>query len=198
VRGDSSDRPFTFGSLNNLMKINDHALSLWKRVLDAVPGSVLLFKTLALRDAQTRDELRARCERLGFDPARLKIETPPDGLHAHLDCYNRIDVALDTFPYNGTTTTTESFLMGVPVVAMRGRVHAARVSISLLENVGLGELLADTDHEYVQIAAALALDAPRLATLRTGLRARFLASPLGDTAAYAQRLEDAIVQMVTN
>ncbi len=207
-------RPCTFGSLNNLMKINDRALTVWKRVLDAVPGSVMLFKTLALRDAQTRDELRVRCERLGFSPSRIIIESPPDGLRAHLDCYNRIDVALDTFPYNGTTTTTESFLMGVPVIALRGGSggaggaggaggsggdrHAARVSISLLENVGLGELLASTEDEYVQIAASLAQDAQRLSTLRRGLRARFLASPLCDAQAYMRRLERAIVEMVTS
>jgi predicted O-linked N-acetylglucosamine transferase (SPINDLY family) len=114
----------------------------------------------------------------------------PDS-NAHLALYNRIDIALDPFPYNGTTTTCEALWMGVPVIALRGDRHAARVSASLLTAIGMNDLVADTVEGYVEIAVALAGNPASLHELRRSLRSRMLASPLCDDAGFARKVEHA-------
>jgi predicted O-linked N-acetylglucosamine transferase (SPINDLY family) len=110
---------------------------------------------------------------------------------AHLGLYDRIDIALDPFPYNGTTTTCEASWMGVPVITLRGDRHAGRVGASLLTQLGLTELIADSVEEYVEIAVALAVDQARLGELHRSLRPRLATSPLGDAAAFARKIESA-------
>ena len=114
---------------------------------------------------------------------------------AHLAVYDRVDIALDPFPYNGTTTTCEALWMGVPVVTLRGDRHAGRVGASLLSQIGLTDLIADSVEEYVEIAVALAGDPGRLADLRRSLRPRLAASPLCDGRAFARKIEAAFRQM---
>ena len=109
--------------------------------------------------------------------------------------YTEVDVGLDPFPYNGTTTTCEALWMGVPVVALRGRAHRARVGASLLERIGCAELVAASTDDYVRIAAGLARDQGRLAALRSGLRARMAASPLANAALITGDIEDAFREM---
>ena len=113
----------------------------------------------------------------------------------HLNLYNRIDIGLDTFPYNGTTTTCEALWMGVPVVTLEGDRHAGRVGVSLLNQVGLTELIAKTPEEYVQIAVDLAKDTYKLANLRASLRPRMAASPLCDGKGFTRTLEQAYREM---
>ena len=110
----------------------------------------------------------------------------------HLGWYHRVDVGLDTFPYNGTTTTCEALWMGVPVVSLTGRIHAARVGASLLTAAGLPDLLAADEDAYVAIATGLAADPARLAALRPVMRPRLLASPLMDGPRHAQRFYAAL------
>jgi protein O-GlcNAc transferase len=109
----------------------------------------------------------------------------------HLFSYGRIDLALDTFPYNGTTTTCEAMWMGVPVITVRGESHMGRVGESLLSNVGLAELIAGSLDEYIELAVRLANDRPRLAELRRSMRQRMRASPLMDGPSLARRIETA-------
>ena len=116
----------------------------------------------------------------------------------HLQFFNRVDVALDTFPYHGTTTTCEALWMGVPVVSLAGQTHVSRVGVSLLSCVGLTELIAQTPAQYVQIAAGLASDSPRLAELRRTLRPRLRASPLMDAPRFARNVEAAYRRMWCN
>jgi predicted O-linked N-acetylglucosamine transferase (SPINDLY family) len=110
----------------------------------------------------------------------------------HLAAYRRVDIALDTHPYNGTTTTCEALYMGVPVVTLAGRHHASRVGASLLHAVGLPGLVADSPDEYVRIAAGLAADAARRAELRASLRAMLLGSPLCDAPGFARKFGEAL------
>ncbi|HEY4117562.1 MAG TPA: hypothetical protein VGM56_06895, partial [Byssovorax sp.] len=110
----------------------------------------------------------------------------------HLAHYHDIDLALDTFPYHGTTTTCEALWMGVPVVALAGRSHIARTGVSVLTNAGLPELVADDVAAYVDLAVELAGDVRRLEALRLGMRERLLASPLLDARTYARDFESAI------
>ncbi|HZK81184.1 MAG TPA: hypothetical protein VFC46_08965, partial [Humisphaera sp.] len=108
---------------------------------------------------------------------------------AHLAVYREIDIALDSFPYTGVTTTCEAMWMGVPVVTLAGTAHVSRVGVSLLSNVGLPELIATTPERYLAIAAELAADRPRLAELRRSLRQRMLESPLMDGPGFARDVE---------
>src|SRR6185436_1557077 len=148
-----SGEAITFGSFNVLQKFTDSLLALWKRVLEAAPGSRLLLKTQGFNQAPVREQMAARLVRAGVPVQRFEllpwIPSGPD----HLAAYRRVDIALDTHPYNGTTTTCEALYMGVPVVALAGRHHASRVGASLLHAVGLPGLVADSPDEYVRIAA---------------------------------------------
>jgi predicted O-linked N-acetylglucosamine transferase (SPINDLY family) len=188
----SRGEPFTFGSFNALKKLSRSALDAWGRVLTAVPDSRLIIKTQALKDEATRTDTLARLASVGVDPARVELLLPTEKAADHLALYSRVDVALDSFPYNGTTTTCEALLMGVPVVSIAGTQHAARVGLSLLTNVGLPHLCAKDVDGYVEAARALAADREGLAALRSTLRDRLRASPLCDAKAYASRFEAAL------
>lgn len=183
-----SARPFTFASFNTLGKTTDSTLSLWARVLDAVPGSRLVLKASGLTDPQVHDALLARVTRAGIDPARLTLLgfTPK---HEHLSTYAVADVCLDPHPFNGATTTADALYMGVPVVTLEGDRHVARAGLSILRTIGRGEWVANTPEEYVRIATDLASDHESLVAIRAGLRGQVLASPLCDAAEYTRALE---------
>lgn len=179
----------TFGSFNAAQKLNAPLLALWARVLGAVPDSRLVLKALALAEPRLRQRVADLAHAHGIAPDRLSILAPQGSTTDHLAHYAAIDIALDPHPYNGTTTTCEALLMGVPVVTLAGDRHASRVGASLLHAVDLPELIADSEARYVEIAARLAQDAPRLSALRRDLRPRLLASALGDAPAFARRFE---------
>lgn len=184
------DAPITFASFNTFAKITDEALKAWAEIVRAVPGSQLLVKNAGLKDPWLADRFRARFERLGGDPDRLETmgETPTAA--EHMGLYGRVDIALDTFPYNGTTTTLEAAWMGVPAVTVAGDSHVARVGVSLLKNLGLDDLIgADTDG-YVRAAVELAGDADRRRTLRQELRER-VRTRLCDFGSFVPKLEGA-------
>ena len=181
----------TFASFNAVHKINRDVIDLWTRVLDAVPGSRLLMKAVNLSNDQTRRGMMAAFADRGVAGDRLVLVERTASHLEHLAVYNRCDVALDTFPYNGTTTTCEALWMGVPVVAMAGDRHASRVSLSILTHAGLPELAGDTPDAFVQVAVGLAQDRPRLAELRRTLRERLRVSRLMDAQAHARAVEDA-------
>ncbi|MFM9995424.1 MAG: glycosyltransferase [Phycisphaerales bacterium] len=178
-----------FGSFNTLAKVGSETLDLWADVLRATPGSRLLLKAKALGETRARERLTREFERRGVAGDRLDLVAFTPSAHDHLSLYGRVDVALDTFPYHGTTTTCEALWMGVPIVTLAGRTHAGRVGISLLHAVGLPEFVAATPDEYARLATAMALDRARLEMLRATLRERVRASPLCDAAAHARALE---------
>jgi predicted O-linked N-acetylglucosamine transferase (SPINDLY family) len=188
----------TFGSFNNLAKINRPTVALWAAVLRAVPGARLLLKAMPFADTAVQDRVRADFAAWGIAAARLELAGWTAGWAGHLALYRDVDVALDPTPYNGTTTTWEALWMGVPVISLCGQRHAARVGASLLTRVGLGELVATDTADFVAKAAGLAGDIDRLAGLRAGMRARLAASPLMDTAAFARSVEAAYRQVWRN
>lgn len=191
----ASTGQITFGAFNNYVKITDEMLALWVRILEGVPGSRLWVKTLALGDRNVRDLAMARYREAGGDPARVELSGPTASYQDHLAGYGRVDVALDTFPYHGTTTTCESLWMGVPVVTLAGGHHAARVGVSLLTAVGLESCVARSADEYVAKAVELASDRDALATLRAGIRPRVQASALIDESRFTRELESAYRDM---
>ncbi|PLZ04312.1 hypothetical protein CY652_01160 [Burkholderia sp. WAC0059] len=177
----------TFGSLNNTCKLTDRTLGLWSAVLRALPDARLL---LMAAGGEARAKLAGRLARSGIDPRRVDF-VPFRPRDAYLRTYHAIDLGLDTLPYNGHTTSLDSFWMGVPVVTRIGATAAGRAGLSQLANLGLDDLAAESDEAFVRTAVALAGDLPRLAALRAGLRGRMERSPLMDGARFARQVEAA-------
>ncbi len=185
----------TFGSFNNAFKISTDCVRLWSALLAAVPGARLLLKSRGLDDPATRAAFGGAFAAAGVDAARLELLGRVPGLEGHLAVYDRVDIALDTTPYNGTTTTCEALWMGVPVLTLTGAVHAARVGTSLLTRVGLDDFIAPSEEAFVRTGAAKAADPEALATLRAGLRDRVDASPLTDGPGFTRALEDTLIAL---
>jgi predicted O-linked N-acetylglucosamine transferase (SPINDLY family) len=181
----------TFGSFNKLSKITDGTVALWAEVLRRVPDSRLLLKDRPLSDPGTADMIRARFAAAGIDPARLDLVGFIKDAAGHLAAYNRIDIALDPHPYNGTITTCDTLWMGAPLVTLAGGRHAARVGASLMASIGLPELVTATPDRYAAVAAELAGDLTRLMRLRMGMRERVRASALCDEGRFMRNLETA-------
>ena len=184
--------PVTFGSFNNSAKIGAECTALWARVLRAAPGSRLLVKTQTLADPACRQAIRRRLAEAGIAEDRVELVAQASKRAEHLALYGRVHVALDSIPYNGTTTTCEALWMGVPVVALRGDRHASRVSASLLSAAGHPEWVAEDADGFVRIASTLVGDMPRLGAIRATLREELRASPLLDSAAYSRRFHAAM------
>lgn len=184
-------RPFTFGSFNDIKKITPGVVRLWSGILNACPGSRLLIKTAELGKESMRSLLAERFNAEGIDADRLWLTGRIESGRGHLALYDEMDLALDTFPYAGTTTTCQALWQGVPVVTLRGDTHAGRVGASLLRAVGEDARIADDHDAYARLAAeAFARPRPDAAA-RRALRARVRASSLLDHAALTARLESA-------
>lgn len=181
----------TFGSFNNLAKINSRVVVLWSEVLHAVPGSRLLIKNPSLTDANRRAQYLQLFRAQGISNERLELMGHTPTREEHLKLYSRVDIGLDTFPYNGTTTTCEALWMGVPVLTLAGDRHAGRVGASLLKCVALDAWVADDARQFISIAQARALDTDGLVHLRAGLRERLADSPMCDRFAFAVKVEAA-------
>lgn len=185
----------TFGSFNNFAKVSDTILLLWKEILKEIPTSHLLIKAKGLSDERIREDLLRFFKRYDIDTERIEMHPWIPSISEHLALYQQIDIAFDTYPYHGTTTTCEALLMGVPVVTLAGRRHASRVGASILSNVGMPELVADTKSEYKRIAIGLANDLGRLQHLRKTLRKKIMQSPLCDANHFVKNLEKAFREM---
>lgn len=185
----------TFGSFNTVQKISPETIALWARILHAVPDSTLLLKANSFAREQAAKRTLDALERAGIAPERVRIAAGVPERQAHLAMYGDVDIALDTFPYNGVTTTCEALWMGVPVITACGETHASRAGASILGALGLGECIATSADDYVAAAVALASDTDRLTQLRLQLRATFAASALCDehnfTRGYEATLRDA-------
>jgi len=181
----------TFGSFNNLTKMNEAVVALWARILHAVPASRLFLKTKQLNDPAMRQATLARFAAHGVSPDRFTLEGDCSRAE-YLASYQRVDIALDPFPFTGATTSVEGLWMGVPLITRRGDRLVAHQGESILYNVGLPDWIAADDEAYVAIAAARAADLAGLAVLRAGLRARLLASPLCDAPRFARNFEAAL------
>ncbi len=184
-------KPPVFGCFNNLDKIGEPVIAAWAEILHGLPGARLLLKTKTLAEPNVRDRLLASFAAHGIAAERLELRDWSATLAEHFDAYREVDVALDPFPYNGTTTTCEALMMGLPVIALRGERHASRVSFSLLARLGLEGLSAADPESYVERAVALAGRPDSLAKLRHGLRHRLAGSPLCDAKRYTASLEAA-------
>ena len=181
----------TFGSFNKLAKVSPFTIKLWADVLKAVPDSRLLLKSKPLAEKETQDRVCRDFEECGIAPERLELMGWIGGDHDHLEAYNKVDIALDTFPYNGTTTTCEALWMGVPVVTLAGKGHAARVGASILTQVGMQDLIVSDSAQYVVSVREIVNDIEKLKSIRQSLRARMKESSLCDWQRYGVSIDAA-------
>jgi len=184
----------TFASFNNSCKINATGIRMWANILRAVPTAQLLLKFGGGDDERVRVLYLKQFQALGVAQDRIRIigRLP---VVDHLDLYNQVDLALDSFPYHGTTTTCEALWMGVPTISLVGQHHVSRVGLSLLSRVGLEVFTANTEQEYVAKAVSFAQQTEHLSVMRKALRARMWHSPLCDKQAYARCVEKAYQRM---
>ena len=188
----------TFGSFNAFVKVSPEVIQLWIKILKMIPGSRLVMKAMSFSGRSTRDYAMDLFVKRGIDAGRIDLLAGVPSIREHLDIYNRIDIALDTFPYNGTTTTCEALWMGVPVVTLAGDRHTSRVGTSLLTNIGLPELVAETEDAYIDIAVKLAADIEKLRLLRKRLRKMMTRSPVCDAKGFTANLENCYREMWRN
>jgi predicted O-linked N-acetylglucosamine transferase (SPINDLY family) len=186
----------TFGSFNNPAKVSERALATWGRILQAVPNSRLSVKygsKFAREGLQER--WRERLAAAGVEPGRISFLPAVLGVAGHYRAIGAVDVALDSFPYQGTMTTLETLGMGVPLVTLLGETTASRASSALLMRLGLNEWVARDTDEYVAIAVGLASNPTRLDTLRPWVREQFLRSEVCDVTGFVMELETVYRQM---
>jgi len=182
----------TFGTLAHPCKYARAGFSAWAGALKAVPESRFLVIRPEAANAAFRAHVVAAFAREGIESERVAFFDNASAGESHFACYNRLDVALDTWPAAGGTTTCDALWMGVPVVSIRGPGPHQRLGYSLLSGLGLGRACAATPADFAAAAAALAADTAVLAELRRDLRDRLRAAPLGDARGFAANLQAAI------
>ena len=179
----------TFGSFNNLAKINDRVIESWSEILHRAPTARLLVKNPGLTEAVVRDRYFDKFASHGIDRERIDLKGLSTSTREHLAEYGNIDIALDTFPYNGTTTTCEALWMGVPVLSVRGNTHAGLVGASLLSAADMPEWITGTRDDYIARAAAFATDIGSIDRQRSTTRGKLARSVLCDGDKFALTFE---------
>lgn len=178
----------TFGSFNNIRKIHDGVIKVWANILKQAGKSTILFKSKSISEDQ-HQWLLAKFQAEGIAANRIIVANNHDQNKNHYAYFHEVDIALDSWPYNGTTTTCETLCMGVPLIALLGDTHVSRVSAAILHNIGCDELIAQTESEYIYKCVQLSKDNVRLNNYRTKLRKMFLSSEVCNSAQMADALD---------
>ncbi len=186
----------TFGSFNNIAKMSDETFRCWAGILREVPNSQLLLKSRMLASDYVRGIVSKQFERCGVDASRLIFSSHADTVVEHLERYNEVDLGLDPFPYNGTTTTYESLWMGVPILTLAGDNHAGRVGQSIMSRLGLEAFVANSRGSYVKTAKMLAAKPEILVNLRTALRGILTGSGACDGKRVAHHIEQHLIKIL--
>jgi len=185
----------TFGSFNNFAKITEEVITVWSNILKRIPTATLFLKYKNLESVSMTQYIHHQFMTRGVLVAQLRIQGDDASHVEHMARYNAIDIALDPFPYNGTTTTLDALWMGVPVITLAGASHVGRVGVSQMSNLGLQELIAKNQDDYVNIAVELAGNIEKISALRAGMRERMLSSPLMNVQRFTRNLEQGYEQM---
>jgi len=184
--------PIVFGSFNNTTKITDETISLWSKVLKKVPNSRMVLKSKAFNDPKMSNLYLDRFANTGVEKERIEMKGHSLYEEGHLLEYLKIDIALDTIPYNGTTTTCEAMFMGVPTIALMGESHVSRVSSALNLQTGFPEFVAKTEQDFVEIAEFWAAHKKELCQYKNSMRAKMIASPLCNPILFTEEWERVI------
>jgi protein O-GlcNAc transferase len=179
--------PVVFGCFNQFAKISDVCLTLWCEILKQVPDSQL--RVISVPGKSAENAFRNHIESHGVDPRRLEM-APRTGIHEYFAAIGNVDVALDTFPYNGATTTLDTLWMGVPIVSLPGNTAVARSSFSILSSLAAQELIATSSADLIARNVALATNGDWRRTLRQSLRSRLASSTLMDAHGFTRGLEE--------
>lgn len=182
----------TFGSFNALAKLNKNTIETWINLLQIVENSKLIIKAKYADNHFTQHNIKKQFVSQGINPERIEMFGQIADYNQHLNFYNKIDVALDTFPYHGTTTTCEALWMGVPVITLVGESHRQRVGLSILRNIGMDKTIANSNTEYVQIAEQLAKNPHMLRSIRNNIASAVRSSLLCDPVRYTKQYEAAL------
>ncbi len=188
-------KTLTLGCFNNFAKLNPPLIESWAEILRQLPQARLLLKATVLGQEYARRAMQEYFDQAGLDAQRVQLIGSEPDFFRHLAWYHEVDLALDTFPYHGTTTTCEALWMGVPVITQAGKVHCSRVGVSLLHQLGLESLVAKDRGEYIDKVVTLANDTAQLADLRRSLRGRMQASALLDDVGFTRDFETALWTM---
>jgi predicted O-linked N-acetylglucosamine transferase (SPINDLY family) len=180
----------SFGTMSNFSKINDSTVEMWCKIMSKVPESRLVLRYRGQEWGRIHNQLSGKLELRGIPGTRLVLLGHATSIIEQIKAYQQIDIALDTYPYHGTTTTCEALYMGVPVITLAGRSHLSRVGVSLLETVGLKDFIANSEEEYIEKAVALAYNPQLIAVLRQNLRKIMLNSALCDNVTFTANLEE--------
>ena len=195
----NSELPFkrqghiTFGSFNNLTKVTPEVIKVWSHILHEVPKSSLVLKAKQLKynPSQYLDFFKQD----GITEDRITLLGRMPSMNDHLELYNKVDICLDPFPYNGATTTCEALWMGVPVITLLGDRHVGRVGASILTNIGLTNFIAQDIDGYILLAVEIAAKTNYLQDIREGLRDKMQRAPLCDGRSFASDVESAYQEM---
>jgi len=191
-----ADGSITFGVFNNFAKVTEEMISCWAEILKALPGSSLLLKSGAFQYPDFVTETKQRFVSYGVSEEQISCYSRIKSKEGHLGFYGKVDISLDTFPYNGTTTSCESLWMGVPVVTKYAKSHRSRVTYAQLKAIGLEDLASDSDAEYVSSAISLARDVDRLISLRKNLRQIMKKSPLMDYKDFSDNFIETVESLI--
>jgi protein O-GlcNAc transferase len=181
----------TFGCFNNLTKINEQVISLWIKILAAIPSSYLLLKAKQLNSLSIQSKIINQFTTAGINPERITCEGS-EPREKYFAAYQRIDIALDPFPFTGGTTTMESLWMGVPVLTLQGDSLISRQGVGILMNAGFSNWIAKDKDEYLTKAIDFSSDLDQVAIIRSSLREQVLSSPLFDAKQFAKDFEQAL------
>ena len=185
----------TFGSFNNILKISEINLFTWIEILRNVPSSILVLKSIQYSSSEVKKNFSEIFSQNGINTERVKLLPMIPSIHGHLAMYNMIDISLDTFPFNGATTTFESLYMGVPVITMAGDRHVSRVGASILKNLNMNDLITTNKDDYINRAIGLSKDFKTLKNYRCELRNKLLNSKLCDGQNFAKKIENAYLEI---
>lgn len=183
------NKKVTFASFNNFTKVTDNMIKIWSEILQRVEDSILVLKSQIFEDETIENEVINKFEKYGINRNKIKLLTSDERVIEHLNRYNDIDIALDTYPYNGTTTTCEALYMGVPVITLCGDSHVSRVGNSLLSNMGLDELIAYNEEEYIEKSVKLSNNIDKLESIKKGLRKNMIESSVMKAEQFVSELE---------
>ena len=184
-------KEITFGSFNQSRKITPRTASHWMAVLNAIPNSKLFLKSKNLGEEVERQRVTSLFQEMGLEAERLELRGHSPSLEEHLAAYNDVDIALDTFPYTGCTTTADALWMGVPVLTVAGESMVSRQAAAVLQGVGCGQWICRNESEMVERALSLAKDHESLQQQRLKQREQVRRSQLLDHAGLAKSLEEA-------
>lgn len=185
----------TFGSFNNLSKINDQVIKVWSDILHAIPNSKLYLQVKQLNEPSVMQKTYERFAAVGITADRLILEKG-GSRENYFKSFNKMDIALDPFPCPGGTTSTDTVWMSVPILTMKGQSYWSRIGETIANNIGLEEWIAEDVEDYINKAIRFASNIPALATLRANLRQQAMNSPLFNAPRYTRHFEDALIQMV--